>query len=292
MSIEVTKPGSRGPASYKIQKNRSAAVIFIVLLLGAVTVIFPFFWMVMTSFDWVAVRTIPFPPRLWPKEFTFRTYQVALTNVPIVKYMLNSVFISAAVILISVSSAMLAGYSLSKLRFKGAGAVLVIILSTMMVPFETTMISQYKLFKFFGLTDNYAAFFLPAITYSFGTFLAKQYLDSLPDTLRDAARIDGANEFRIFIRIYFPLLTNITATLSILQFLDNWNALLWPMLILSSPEKYTVQIGLAMYNYTRGSSMPAIMLAATSLSIVPILIFYLAMQRHIVQSIAYSGLKQ
>lgn len=281
------------PSSHKQRKLIANSLIFICLSLSSFAMIIPFLWMIMTSFDWDTVLKIPFPPRFWPLKPSIKTYEMAFMNVPMLKYMLNSLYIAVIVILISCLSSLASGYALSKIRFKGHVIVLFLILSTMMIPFETTMVPQYMLFNKLGLINTYWAFYLPAIVYVFGTFFAKQYMDSLPLSLREAAKIDGANEFTIFSRIYLPLSGAAIATMIILLFLDVWNSLLWPLLVLSDPDKYTVQIGLAMFSYNKGiNKMPAIILAATTVSLLPILILYLFLQRYIVESVALSGLKQ
>ena len=168
-----------------------------------------------------------------------------------------------------------------------------IALSTMMVPGEVTMTSRYFLFNRLGLTDSYWAFWLPTVAYMFGTYFTKQYMDSIPDSLRESALLDGAGELRIAFQIYMPLCGALIATLTILLFLGAWNDFLWPLIILSSPQKYTLQLGIAMFSYNQGlNQMPAIRMATTVIAIIPILILYLFLQRYIVESIALSGVKQ
>ncbi|MCM3340026.1 carbohydrate ABC transporter permease [Paenibacillus sp. MER TA 81-3] len=288
------RPG-RSPRHPSKQRNQRMGRIFLVtvLSLGSLVMIVPFLWMLITSFDWGARLNIPFPPRLFPRQFSIRTYEVAFLNIDMLKYILNSIIVAVGVIIVSLLSALLSGYALSKIRFRGAGFVLVVALSTMMIPFEMTMIPQYLLFDKLRLLDSYWAFYLPALNYAFGTFLAKQFIDQLPNTLREAAIIDGAREGTVFWRVYFPLCTPIVATIIILQFLGVWNDLLWPLLVLSDAGKYTIQLGLAMFTYNQGlNRMPAIIMAATTVSLLPVLVLYLFLQRYIVESIALSGIKQ
>lgn len=254
--------------------------------------IVPFVWMLMTSFDWSARLNIPFPPRFWPEEFSLKPYEAAFTNVPLLKYMMNSVLVSAGVIFVSLLSATFSGYAISKLRFKGGTFVLVAALSTMMIPFEVTMIPQYLLFSNLNLLDNYLAFYLPALNFAFGTFLTKAFVDQLPGTLREAGVIDGAGEFRVFFSIFLPLCVPIISTMAILQFLAVWNDLLWPLLVLQTPDKYTVQLGMAMFTYNQGNSdLPSIIMAATTVSLLPVLVVYFLLQKYIVESIAQTGIK-
>ncbi|GIN58631.1 sugar ABC transporter permease [Lederbergia ruris] len=278
--------------SMKKTKLVGNIIISSILLVGSGIMIIPFVWMLLTSFDWGARLNIPYPPRFWPKEFSIKTYQLAFTNMPMIKYMINSLIISVGVILISLMSALLSGYAISKLKFKGSMVVLVLALSTMMIPFEMTMIPQYLLFSKIHLLDTYWAFFLPALNYAFGTFLAKAFIDQTPSSLREAAIIDGAGEFRVFFSVFLPLCIPIVATMAILQFLAVWNDLLWPLLALKTPDKYTIQLGLAMFRVNKTAPLPSIIMAATTVSLIPVVTLYLFLQRYIVESIALSGVKQ
>ena len=171
--------------------------------------------------------------------------------------------------------------------------VLILALSTMMVPGEVTMVSRYFLFQKMGLINTYWAFWIPAFAYPFGTFFAKQYMDSIPGSLREAALVDGAGELRIAFQIFMPLCGALIATLTVLLFLGTWNDFMWPMLILTSPKKYTLQVGVALFSTNGGlSQQPGIRMATTCISIIPVLIMYLFLQRYIVASIALSGVKQ
>ncbi|WP_458121247.1 carbohydrate ABC transporter permease [Paenibacillus sp. Z6-24] len=288
-----TLPTAPMQMGHKTSRKFTRFAIMFILCVASVTMVLPFIWMVMTSFDWGARLNIPFPPSFWPEDPSLRTYRAALTNVDLIRYILNSFIVAIGVIVISLFSALLSGYALSKIRFRGAGVVLVLALSTMMIPFEMTMIPQYMLFNQIHLLDTYWVFFLPALNYAFGTFLCKQFIDGLPGELREAALIDGASEYGIFPRIYLPLCMPIFATMVILQFLGVWNELIWPLLALNNPDKYTIQLGLAMFNYNNGSrQMPSIIMAATCISLIPVLVLYMFLQKYIVESIATTGIKQ
>ncbi|WJH37493.1 carbohydrate ABC transporter permease [Paenibacillus sp. CC-CFT747] len=269
------------------------AFVFAVLVLGSVVMAIPFVWMFTTSLDWDAVANMPFPPRFWPLKPSLQTYHIAMLNVPLLKYIWNSLVVSFFVILISTVSACASGYALSKIKFRGSRLVLILALSTMMIPFEITMIPLYQLFNKLNLLNSYWAFYLPAITYGFGTFLAKQFMDQLPSSLREAAIVDGSGEFTIFTKIFIPLCGPMIATLVILHFLGVWNDFLWPLLVIQDADKYTVQIGMAMFKYNKGESdYVAIVMAATMISLLPILVVYLFLQRYIIESIALTGIKQ
>lgn len=269
-------------------------LIILVLALGTLAFIIPFWWMVSTSFDGaVTIDDIPFPPRFTPKIPSLRSYKIAFTNIPMFKYIGNTLILAIGNIAVACISAISCGYALSKIPFKGRALVLILALSTMMVPGEVTMVSRYFLFQKMGLINTYWAFWIPAFAYPFGTFFAKQYMDSIPGSLREAALVDGAGELRIAFQIFMPLCGALIATLTVLLFLGTWNDFMWPMLILTSPKKYTLQVGVALFSTNGGlSQQPGIRMATTCISIIPVLIMYLFLQRYIVASIALSGVKQ
>lgn len=288
MSATVHKMGSK-----RRQDAVAQWILVLLLSVGSLIMIIPLIWMISTSFDWAARLELCFPPRFWPADPSLKNYRAAFTNVPMLKYIGNSLMVAAGVIIVSVFSALLSGYALSKIRFRGSNFVLVLALSTMMIPFEMTMIPQYLLFSKIHLIDSYWAFYFPALNYAFGTFLAKAFIDQLPSSLREAAVIDGASEFTVFGRIYLPLCAPIVATMVILLFLGVWNELLWPLLALKTSSKYTIQLGLAMFTYNNGiNKLPSIIMAATTVSLIPVIVVYLFLQRFIIESIALTGIKQ
>jgi len=282
--------------SHKRAKLIQDIIIIIILGIGSLSMIIPFWWMISTALDETAMFELVIPPVFWPQEFTTRAFYMAFNNVPMMRYMLNTLIVAGGNMLVSILSAVMAGYALSKIRFKGSTVVLIIALSTMMIPLPVMMVPRFFLFHRFGLVDSYLAFWLPAAAYAFGTFFVKQYMDSIPDSLRESARIDGAGELRIALQIYMPLCGALIATLVVLIFLGTWNDFMWPMIILTSPSRYTLQLGIAMFAMSDGgmqaTTLPAIRLAVTAVSIIPVLVMYLGLQRYIVESIALSGVKQ
>ena len=297
-AVEIKKIQSKHPVNWK--KRIAHIVIFTVLtVIGAVFAI-PFLWMVIISFDMTAKVYIPYPPTLYPKEFTFEFYQEAIASLDLVRIYTNTFAVVIGVVVISVFCALLAAYAIEKLRFKGHKAVFALCLSTMMIPSEATLIPRFMLFMDLKLVNNYWAFWLPAVAYTFGIFFAKQFFRGIPDSLREAALIDGAGDFRIFLQVVVPLCGAMVATLVILQFLGQWNDFLWPLIILQSSDKYTIQVALSVYKSTispagttGGTALyPAKTMAATMLSVLPVLIMYLFMQRFILQSVATAGIKQ
>ena len=280
--------------SLKGEKIGNQTFLIVILALGTLTMIIPFWWMISTAFDGaVTIDDVPFPPRFYPLEPSLKNFKVAFTNVPMVKYIGNSLLVAAGNMIVSISSAIMCGYSLSKIPFKGKSFILLLCLSTMMVPGEVTMVSKFFLFQKFGLVNSYWAFWLEAMAYVFGTFYTKTYMDSIPGSLRESALMDGASELRVAFQIYMPLCGALVATLAILIFQGSWNNFMWPMIILTSAKKYTLQVGVALFATNGGlSTQPGVRMASTCISILPILTLYIFLQRYIVESIALSGVKQ
>lgn len=270
------------------------SLIIAALAAGGAIVLLPFVVMFSISFDKDAVFEFPFPFRIIPDQIGLDNFKIAIRNTNMPRLYVNTLFIAGGVIAIGTFSALLAGYALSKLKPKGGSVVLLLVLATLMIPGEATLIPLFMLFKELQLLNSYWAFYLPALANVFGTFLAKQFMDGIPGELREAAVIDGANEFACFRRIYVPLSMPIAATLIILTFLNVWNSFLFPLIMLNDPAKYTIQIGIAMLRARTdaGEALPGLNMAATVLSIIPVLLVYLIFQRYIIQSIAHSGIKQ
>ena len=277
------------------KKVKPATVVsYVILTIFALIVLVPFIWFVSTSFDYVKSYSLRFPPRLIPKEFSTFNYKMAFSNVPMLSYLKNTVIIVALSAVLNVSTSTLAGFALSKGKFPGKKIVLVFILSNMMVPFESKLLPIYSIIRNMGLNNNALGVVLPAVlTNAMYIFFVKTYCDGLPDDLYEAGKVDGAGILTIYGKIYFPLLTPIIATIVVLDAINVWNDLLWPMIVLTKQSSYTVQIGLQMYNSgASGTTHAGTALALSVISIIPLSIIYIFCQKYIVQSIAFSGMKQ
>lgn len=272
----------------------ATVVSYVILTIFALIVLVPFIWFVSTSFDYVKSYSLRFPPRLIPKEFSTFNYKMAFSNVPMLSYLKNTVIIVALSAVLNVITSTLAGFALSKGKFPGKKIVLVFILSNMMVPFESKLLPIYSIIRNMGLNNNALGVVLPAVlTNAMYIFFVKTYCDGLPDDLYEAGKVDGAGILTIYGKIYFPLLTPIIATIVVLDAINVWNDLLWPMIVLTKQSSYTVQIGLQMYNSgASGTTHAGTALALSVISIIPLSIIYIFCQKYIVQSIAFSGMKQ
>lgn len=277
------------------KKVKPATVVsYVILTIFALIVLVPFIWFVSTSFDYVKSYSLRFPPRLIPKEFSTFNYKMAFSNVPMLSYLKNTVIIVALSAILNVITSTLAGFALSKGKFPGKKIVLVFILSNMMVPFESKLLPIYSIIRNMGLNNNALGVVLAAVlTNAMYIFFVKTYCDGLPDDLYEAGKVDGAGILTIYGKIYFPLLTPIIATIVVLDAINVWNDLLWPMIVLTKQSSYTVQIGLQMYNSgASGTTHAGTALALSVISIIPLSIIYIFCQKYIVQSIAFSGMKQ
>jgi len=268
----------------------SQIAILLVLALGAVAMIVPFEWSLATSLSREANIAMPRIPQFWPPDASFFNYRIALTNLPILTYYLNSLIVTVGATLGYLLFSAMAGYAFAKGRFPGKALLFVILLTTLMIPFEMRMVPMYLEMRDLHLNDNLLALILPFVAGGFGTFLMRQYMTSIPDDLIDAARIDGASEFIIYWTVVLPLCGPVLAALTVLSALWRWNDVLWPLLVISNNRLYTVTLGLAVSNHAPGT-LTGIILANTALAILPIVALYIFLQRFIVRGIMMSGLK-
>lgn len=293
--LVAKRQSTRDPYSgLKRKKFGRSLGVHVPLIVGAVLMVVPFVFMLSTSFNGKAWLQIPFPPQVVPSEFSLRAYTTAIESIHLGRLYLNTGLIALVQIAISLTSALLSGYALSKIRPRGSKIILILILTTMMIPAEASLIPNFLTFKDFGMLNTYLPFWIPALAYAFGTFFVKQYLDGLPDALREAAKLDGAGEMRILFAIYTPLAKPVLATCTILLFLSIWNSFLWPLVIINDPALYTIQLGISQFAASVGGNqyvLPAANMAVTVLSVIPVLVLYLFLQRYIVESVASTAVK-
>jgi ABC-type glycerol-3-phosphate transport system permease component len=289
-AIQEAKEVATTLGSYRTQLKLQQVVIFSILLVGAAVMVVPFIWMLSTSLSRNANIAMPRIPRLWPLDPSLFNYRVASTNLPIGRYYLNSIIVAGTTTAGYLFFSSLTGYAFAKGRFYGKTVLFILLLATMMIPFEVRMIPLYFLMRDLHLDNTLAALILPFITGPFGIFLMRQYIVTIPNDLVDAARVDGANEFTIYWRIVIPLCGPVLAALAILTALWRWNDVLWPLLVITDRNLYTVTLGLAIAGRTQGI-FTGVALASAALAILPIIIWYLVLQRYIIRGITLTGLK-
>jgi len=267
------------------------SLLWLVLAVGAVAMVGPFYWMLATSFK-IRQELLRFPPTWWPEVFTWSNWQ-ALENVAgqsFVTFFRNSIFLSTTITALTLLISAMTGYVFAKLPFPGRNRLFWVVLSMMMIPFTVSIIPSYALMVRLGWIDSYLALIVPIVFNPFGIFLMRQFMLSLPGDLLDAARMDGASEFRVFFQIVLPLSQAALAALGILTFLAQWDNFLWPLVILNSPEKYTVPIALAQFRGRLGTDVGPTA-AASILAVLPVLVIYIFAQRKFVEGIALTGMK-
>ena len=265
--------------------------VYIILILGSITALMPFIWMIFASFKSGAeIRQIP--PTFLPQEWTFDNFRTIFSdeNLPLLTFYGNSAFIAITNTVLVLFTSSLFGFMFAKYEFKGKKFIFWFILATMMIPSQVMMIPGYLILVKLKLINNLWGLIVGSAVDAFGIFLITQFAKSIPIDLLDAARVDGASEWRIYWKIALPQLGPALATLGMLTFMSNWNAYLWPLIVLTEQKKRTLPIILNWYS-TQHSTQIHLTMAASILVIVPILLIFLAMQRWIVRGITLTGIK-
>jgi multiple sugar transport system permease protein len=260
----------------------------LVLIPTALLMAAPLIWMLITSLSTLA-ETRRFPPRL-PAGLRWHNFVQAWTESPFSRWLINSTIVSTTCVISNVLFCSLAGYAFARLRFPGRNIAFLAILATLMVPFQVVMIPTLLIVKHLGLVDTLPALIVPNLVAPFGIYLLRQFFLTLPVELEEAAIIDGAGRFRILFSVLLPLMGPPLSTVAILTFLSVWNDFLWPLVATSSPEKMTVQLGLATFQSAHFTNWPVLM-AGTLMSQLPVLLLFVAGQRFFVSSIANTGIK-
>ena len=277
-----------------MKKKKSSAVLrrvllYIVLILIAVIMVVPFLWMLSTSLK-TQYDAVKIPPVWIPDPPRWENYVKLCTEQPMFQFMLNTIKIVFFVVLGQLFFSSLAAYSFARISFKGRNVVFFFYIATLMVPGQVTMIPTYLMFAKAGLTDNHLALILPAFFSAFGVFLLRQFFMSLPRELEEAAEIDGCNPFMTYWRIMLPLVVPAMLTLGVFTLMNTWNDYMGPLIYLSSPEKYTMTLGIAYFKGVYTTQWNLVM-AGSIVSVVPILIAYLCAQKYFIEGIAFSGVK-
>jgi multiple sugar transport system permease protein len=270
-------------------RNRTGTVVVgAVLLAGAIITAFPFLWMVFSSVK-PRSESVAYPPSLLPHQVTFDWFVQLFTELDFGRYLLNTL----ALVLIGMVGLIvmaMAGYGFAKFRFAGRGPLFFLVLVTMMIPVQVTMIPTYLILNGMKLTNTLVGVALPTLVSGFSVFLFRQFMTTIPTELLEAARIDGASEFRIFFQIVLPMSRPILAVQVVLTFIAGWNSFLWPLIIANDQHLYTLSVGIALLNQQIATN-PGLQMAASTLMVVPILIVFIVFQRYVVQGFALSGLK-
>lgn len=275
-------------ATPRSRRRRRPWITGAVLSLGAVVTAFPFAWMIVSAVK-PRSETLAYPPQVLPRNVTFEYFVTLVREMDFGRYLLNTL----AVVLISMVGLLLmamAGYGFAKFTFAGKETIFFLVLTTMMIPVQVTMIPTYLILNSLNLTNTLVGIALPTLVSAFGVFLFRQFMTTIPTEIIEAARIDGAGEARIFARIVLPMSGPIFAVQVVLTFIGGWNAFLWPLIIASDQGLYTLSVGIALLNQQVATN-PSLQMAASALMVVPVLVVFVVFQRRIVQGFALSGLK-
>ena len=275
----------------RAKRTISLTLSYVALALVTFLMIFPLIIVVIVSFTPNAV-TQTWPPKIIPSAWTLDNYTSLFQRLPIGRELLNTIVFAGAVTIISVFFDSLAAYGLSRVDFKGRGILLAVLIATMMIPAMALLIPVYKLLGSMGLVNSYLGIIIPRMADVGGIFLLRQFFISIPKDLDNAARIDGAGEFRIFAQIILPNAVPAILTGGMFNFMGNWNDLLWPLIMTSKPETRTITAGLAMLTGHGSSVTPyGVVMAGALISALPLLIVFFFVQKRFVEGIAMTGMK-
>ncbi len=294
MTTTLPTPGARdstGNPRPRRRLNTPLLLAYLVLTVGIVVTLFPFMWMLLTSLKGFQEL---FNLSFLPQSPTLDNYRQVLLETRFIQWFANSLLVAGVTTASVLFFDSMVGYTLAKFDFPGKNLIFILILSTLMIPTEMLVIPW-----FVGVSDlqlsrsvpgAYFSIMFPGLMSAFGVFLMRQFFETLPDDLLEAARIDGMSEFGIFWRIALPLVRPALASLAIFTFLGNWNAFLWPLIVIQKPEFRTLPVGTALFNGEAGTQWGLIM-AASSLAVIPVLIVFAIFQRQIIEGIVLTGMK-
>lgn len=251
--------------------------------------IFPLLWMAIAAFT-PEQQIVAFPPKLWPESFTLEHFRDIWTAIPFASLYKNTIVFAGVVTIVSLLFDSMAGYALARFDFRGKNAVFVLVLILLMMPFQVTLIPLYDILSQFGLANTLTGMILPRMTNAFGIFFMRQFFLALPKDLEEAARVDGASEARIFVQIIAPLAKPALLTLGLFHFQYNWNDLLWPLIMSSGLDSATLPAGLAMFMGQHVVEY-GLLMAGAVLALLPVIVFFLLVQKSFVAGIATTGMK-
>ena len=259
------------------------------LVLGGIIMLFPFFWMISSSLK-NDVEAFATPPTIFPSSPSLDNYRSVAEYLDLRQLFINSMSVSLVVTFLQLLTSSMAGYAFARINFKGKSVSFMAYLVTMMIPMQVVVVPLFIEMRELHLIDSYLGLGLPMIVSAFGVFFMRQAMMGIPKEIEEAAILDGAGHFRIFSQIAIPLTIPALSALCILAFMSVWNAFLWPLIILFSPEKMTIPLGLAILHGENKTDWPMVM-AGTTLAVIPIAIVYILLQKQITQSFLTAGLK-
>ncbi len=287
--VAQTKDEQPHQARNRVVLSPSKFLAYLIVVLGAIMFFLPVLYMLSSSLK--QSNDIFKTPFQWiPSPFVLENYIDAMKIAPFGRYFLNSLIVGVCTTLLNVFFAALTGYGFAKYSFWGKKFLFIAILSTLMIPFQAIMVPLFIIVRGFGWLNTYMGLIIPWAISAFGVFLMRQFILSIPNELLDAARIDGDSEFGIFWHVILPLSKTPVVTLAIFTFLDSWNNLLWPLIIITKPDMRTVSLGLTEFQSLHGTAYNLLM-AGSTIATIPILILFIFLQRYFIRGVVLSGLK-
>lgn len=278
----------RLPGRLRTETGHRLALGIVGIVLG-LAILLPIIWMLFTAFKPEA-DVVQYPPSLFPRAFTLQHFADIWKAIPFARLYLNTILFAGGVTVFSLLFDSMTGYALARLEFRGKNVVFVVIMILLMVPFQVTLIPLYDLLGGLGLAGTLPGMIVPRMTNAFGIFFMRQFYLSLPRDLEEAARVDGASEWRIFSRIITPLAKPALLTLGLFHFQYNWNDLLWPLIMSPDIESSTLPAGLSMFVGQHVVEY-GLLMAGSVLALMPVVIFFLIIQKSFVAGIATTGMK-
>ena len=267
----------------------------LVLIPATIVLLFPFVWLIVTSLE-TSAEALHFPPDLTPHVIKFSNYPDALAAAPFGRFFFNSAVVAVTTVLCNLVLCAAAGYAFARFRFLGRTALFILMMTTLMVPFQVTMIPQFIITKWIGVhllagagIGHIGALIVPNAATAFGVFFLRQFFRTLPIEYEEAARVDGASRLKVLLKVVLPLSAPALATLAALTFLDSWNNFLWPLIAINSTGASTLPLGLATFQGAHSTEWPLLM-AGNVMSLAPMMIVFLIAQRYFVRSVAATGL--
>jgi len=271
-------------------KRLGVIVLYAALIVIAVVTLAPLFWMVSASFM-PSGQASTFPPPFLPKEFTLEHYSSLFTRMNLARYLFNSAFLALAVTGISLAFNSMAGYAFAKYRFRGRDSLFKLLVASMVIPAQVTMLPLFLMLNKMGVVNTYLGVIIPGMAGIFGIFLIRQFALSIPDSLIEAARMDGAGDFRIYWSLILPLCRPVLITLAIFTFMGTWNDFLWPLIVMTDDAMYTLPVALANLSLEHVQDTELIM-AGSVMTIAPVLVLFAAVQKYYIRGIMACGLKE
>ena len=276
-------PSRKGPRLYLI-------AIYAILIVAAFISLIPFLYVISTSFK-DSVSLFQYPPQWIPREPTLDNFRTLLQDNPFIRWMINSFIVAASVTVIKVLIDSMAGYAFAKMQFPGKEPLFVVVLMTLMVPFAATLIPLFIIVRDLQLTNTYAGLILPALASPIGIFMMRQFIESLPNDLENAARLDGCSEFQIFRRVILPLVRPGLVVLGVFTFMTQWTSYLWPLVIGTKKEMYTLTVGVQSLRSLLTVNW-GVLSAGAVLSMLPLVLVFLFLQRYFIAGSIAGALKE